>query len=84
MKLNIDWRQPSTQRGVAILGAGLLQIFGYPVSAESVQTAVGALMSIAGIVGIVRSDPPAHPTLPPDEESQSAKDGPTDRWNRDP
>jgi uncharacterized membrane protein len=85
MKLKIQWNQPSTQRGIAILGAGLLQIFGQDISVDSVQTAIGALMSIAGLIGIVRNDPPAHPTPTPVEVSQPAADGPTDnRWSRDP
>lgn len=77
MKLNIDWRQPSTQRGVAILGAGLLQIFGQDISIDSVQTAVGALMTVAGAIGIFRRDPPPAPTLDPPPLTD-------DRWNRDP
>ena len=76
MKLNINWRQPSTQRGIAILAAGVLQMFGTEVSVDSVQTAVGVLMSAAGLIGIFRSDPPA--------SSSSSPPVTDDRWSRDP
>lgn len=78
MKLNINWKQPSTQRGAAVLAAGLLQMFGQDVSVDTVQTAVGALLSIAGIIGIMRSDPSTESAAAPPSLTT------TDRWSRDP
>lgn len=79
--MKINWKQPSTQRGIAILGAGLLQMLGHDISFESVQTAVGALMTVAGAIGILRTDPPATPTSTPATAAPPVVD---DLWKRDP
>lgn len=64
MKLNIDWKQPSTLRGIAMLVASilatLLQVRGYGDHTAEINNAtesvITAGMALSGLIGILTND----------------------------
>ena len=75
--MNINWNQPSTQRGLAMALAGILQItVGKEISVDLLQVVIsgviGGLMLTSGLIGIFRSDPPTPPASAPDRLDPAA------------
>ena len=74
--MSVNWNQPSTQRGIAMLVAGALQIaLGREVSVDMMHAVVGSLIGVmmvaSGLIGIFRGDTPAPPTRPPTDSADS-------------